>query len=59
MFKVKQHVRHKYYGRIPILILEVIKEYPNPEYCQYKCRYFSEGQYYSEIFYGFELELTD
>lgn len=42
-----------------LYIMEIVKEFPDERNSQFKCRYFSEGKFFTEIFYGFELELIE
>lgn len=60
MYKVKQFVRHKTFGKNVIMqILDVSENDKNKEFNVYHCRYFDNGVFYAAEFYQFELELTD
>jgi len=60
MYKVKQFVHHKTFGKNVIMqIIDISENEKNTEYNIYHCRYFVNGIFHSSDFYQFELELAD
>lgn len=61
MLKSNKTATHIAIGQdVKLYIIKTIEEHPDGEkQSQFKCRYFSNGTFHTDVFFGFELKLTE